>query len=31
MAEDLTRALQAQGLDILLQIDKMCQKYSIRY
>ena len=31
MAEDLTRALQAQGLDILLQIDKICQKYSIPY
>lgn len=31
MAEDMTRALQQQGLDILLQIDKICRKYNIPY
>lgn len=31
MTEDLTRSLQMQGLDILLQIDKICRKYNISY
>ena len=31
LADELTRALQAQGLDILLKIDAVCRKYHIPY
>ncbi len=31
VADELTRALQRQGLDILLQIDRICRKYGIPY